>query len=234
MADMDLLEKLRKIKALADDAKDDHECQTALLMFQRLLAKNGLDAAEVQMEGEPDETPEEIDLHSAARIESWLHYLHSAVAKHFRCVPVCTLLRRDGKTARQTLQFVGHRRDAAIAKEAFQTALAAAGRLYRRHELATLERDAMLYALGGVKPLKPSRSRYMMGFAMGLQSAYCQQEAKSTFDIILTVPADVQAAVAGYKNKSLRASVSKRDGNASAGYADGFSVGSGNCLPQES
>ena len=231
MADMELLEKLRKIKALAEDAKDDHECQTAMLMFQRLLAKNGLDAAEVPVESEPEGKPEEIDLHSAARIENWLRYLHSVVASHFRCVPVGARQRRGGKTVTQTLQFIGHKRDVTIAAEAFNTALAAAGKLYRRHELAMLEDTALAYGFDDAKQLKPNRSRYMMGFAMGLQAAYRRQEAENTLGIILTVPADVLAATDGLKHRRLHANVPRQDGNASAGYADGVSVGSGNRLP---
>lgn len=233
MPNQDLLEKLRKIKALADEAKDDHECQTAMLMFQRLLTKNGLDTAEVQINGDPEETPEEIDLHSAARIENWMHYLHSAVAKHFRCVPVCTALRRNGKLIRRTLQFLGHKRDATIAAEAFQTALAAAGRLYRRHELAMLEDAALSYDRCAGNQLKPSRSHYMIGFAAGLQDAYRRQEADSTFGIIITIPADVLAAADDYKGIRLHTSAAKRDGNTSAGYTDGFNVGRGDRLPQE-
>lgn len=231
MPDQDLLEKLRKIKALADEAQDDHECQTAMLMFQRLLTKNGLCAAQVQVEAQPEETPDTVDLVQVRRVDTWLKYLYCVLAKHFRCVAVEHHTVNAQWEKVRTLQFIGLPRDVTIAAQAFQTALAAAGRLYERHELRALEDEALAYDTGLPAPDKPNRGRYMMGFAMGLHAAYRRQEAESTFAITLTTPADVLAAVAGFRDgKAADPRKVKRDGNTGVGYADGFNVGRGDRL----
>ncbi len=233
MADAELLERLRKIKALADDAQDDHECQTAMLMFQRLLEKNGLDVAEVDAAAPESERPEETDVFAGVRIEKWRHCLHVEIASHFRCIPVTMRKWRSGQPDMQTLQFIGHRRDAAIAKEAFQTALSASERLYSRHKLRMLEQEALgeWWSRGDT----PNFSRYMLGFALGLEAAYKQQEAETTFDIILTTPPDVREFVdgMGLQKRTYNAHDAPQDGNTHAGYADGFNVGRGDRLPEQ-
>jgi hypothetical protein len=237
MPDTELLEKLKKIKALADEAQDDHECQTAMMMFQRLLTKNGLDVAEV--EAMPDtcaEKPEETDVYEGTRIEKWRHYLHMVIAQHFRCIPV-TMTRYTGlrmEQHKQILQFIGHRRDVQIAAEAYATALAAGERLYSRHRLRVLEAEAFgdvvtLRSLGGT----PNYSRYMLGFGLGMEAAYKRQEAEATFDIILTTPSDVLEHVKGFRKRTFNAKAAPQDGNTSAGYADGFNVGYGDRLTEQ-
>ena len=230
LPDNDLLERLRKIKALADEAQDDHECQTAMLMFQRLLTKNGLDVVEIDVPTPADEPPAEVDVHSGQRIDTWMHYLHCVIANHFGCVPVTQKCGRGSRLVMQTLLFIGHSRDTTIAAQAFTTALAAADRLYSRHQLRAMEDAALSFGFGMRAPDKPNRGRYMLGFADGLQAAYRQQEAESTFDIILTTPADVLAAVAGFANRKFNIRACKQDGNTEAGYGDGFNVGRGDRL----
>ena len=68
-----LLDKLRKVKALADDAKDEAEGTAALLAFQRLLSKNGLSEQEVQIEldGEDEDEVNRVESLSRAHLESW-------------------------------------------------------------------------------------------------------------------------------------------------------------------
>lgn len=231
MVDAELFEKLRKIKALADDAKDDHECETAMLMFQRLMEKNGLDASAIEVE-EERQALDEVDIYQGLRVENWLHYLHSTIAKHFRCVAVVSISPRVGTNAK-TLQFIGHARDAAIAKEAFSAACSAAEHLFSRYKLqmaideAMADSEMMFFkrAMG-----KVNRSRYMLGFGFGLNAAYKRQEASSEFGIILTTLSDVLAAVEHMPTRATDVSAPRGDSNVIAGYSDGLNVGLGDRL----
>lgn len=221
-----LLEKLRRIKALADDAKNDHECQTAMMMFQKLLAKHGLTASEVTFEEEREEV-DKISVHNGTRIETWLHYLHCIIAKHFRCVPVTkSAYRGSGKNRYQTLQFIGHSADVEIAAEAFKTAKLCADRMYARRVRVELENEAL-----GYPSRKIDKNKYFTGFGFGLETAYKKQEAETTFDIILATPADVLEAVSGFRQKSRSVDCVAGDASAEAGFVDSNNVGRGNALP---
>ncbi len=229
-----LLEKLSKIKALADEALDTHECQTALLMYQQLLDKHGLNSADVEITAAMQaETIEEVAVYTGQRIAKWMRYLYTTVAKHHRCIAASCKVFRGSAVCRQTLQFIGHKQDAEIAAEAFKTALDAAFRLYNRYQLQKAASDTCLTLPGHGQSEHSNRSRYMMGFAHGLEAAYRQQEAETTFDIIITVPADVREHVSGYGKHTIRNDVPITDSNVIAGYNDGFNIGRGDRLAEQ-
>jgi hypothetical protein len=221
MVDEVLREKLRKIKALADDGKNEAECQTALLMFQRLLAKNGLSEREVALDDLPDEKEEvtETSVFAGSKIPKWLRVLYITVAEHFRCAPVAE--RTMGFTS---LLFIGHEKDAAIAAEAFFAAKSAAVRLSVDYEMECLINEAEK----GI-PYSFDRNNYLFGFAKGVDAAYRRQEAENCTGLIIVKPADVIEATRKYSTKAFRYGESN-DHSTLAGFRDGESVGRGNAL----
>ncbi len=229
-----LLEKLSKIKTLADEAQDTHECQTALLMYQQLLNKHGLSSADVELTAAMQaETIEEVAVYTGRRIAKWMRYLYTTVAKHHRCVAAINKVLRGSTVYWQTLQFIGHKQDAEIAAEAFKTALDAAFRLYNRYLLQKAASSTCFALPGNGQSERNNRSRYMMGFAHGLEAAYRQQEAETTFDIIIMVPADVREHVSGYGKHTIRDDAPIADSNMVAGYNDGFNIGRGDRLAEQ-
>lgn len=226
MVDEVLLEKLRRVKAIADESKTDHECQTAMMMFQRLLAKHGLTTSEVTFE-EKAEQIDTISIHSSARVEMWLRNLHCVIAKHFRCIPVSRgEYQGSGKNRIMTLQFIGHSADAEIAAEAFKTAKLCAERMYARRVRVALENEAL-----GAPARKIERNKYYIGFGFGLEAAYKQQEAEATFDLIITTPSDVLEAVSSFKNVKHHFNAQRGNESVESGFMDGNNVGRGNALP---
>lgn len=83
-----VIEKLRKIQAVIEDAKNDHEAQVAMMMFQRLLDKNGLTESDVDAYHVEDETVNEVEVFTASRVATWKKLLHAYIARHFRCLPL--------------------------------------------------------------------------------------------------------------------------------------------------
>lgn len=235
-----LLEKLSRVRALADDAKNEHEGRTAMLMFQRLLDKHGLNVSDVEVYEGSAQQGEQIDTQAAfgaQRVETWIALLHVTIAKHFRCVPAIERKYRGaGKNRYSTLQFIGHTTDAQIAAEAFKTALTVADRMFARYELERLQTEALMPVFSSLLLPKETpremRNGYYVGFVSGLEAAYKQQEAETTFDIIITTPADVLEAVKGYKSRNISANGGGQRGSESeaAGYKDGFNVGKGDRL----
>lgn len=224
MIDEGLREKLRRIKALADDGKNEAECQTALLMFQKLLAKNGLSESEVVLDDLPDEKEEVIEqsIHNAPKIPQWLRILYISIAEHFRCVAVSQ--RAMGNTS---LLFVGHEKDASIAAQAFYAAKSAAARLSADYELECLINEAD----NGI-PNRFNRGSYLIGFARGVDAAYRRQEAENCTSLIIVTPPDVVEATKKLSTAKFRCD-DPCDDSALAGYYDGENVGRGNVLRRD-
>lgn len=224
MIDEGLREKLRRIKALADDGKNEAECQTALLMFQKLLAKNRLSESEVILDDPPDETEEVIEqsIHSAPRIPQWLRILYISIAEHFRCIAVSK--RVMGNTS---LLFVGHEKDASIAAQAFYAAKCAAARLCADYEL-----ECLINEVDNGIPNRFNRESYLIGFSRGVDAAYRRQEEGNCTSLIIVTPPDVVEATKRLSKVKHNFS-DPCDDSALSGYYDGENVGRGNVLRRD-
>lgn len=225
MIDEALLEKLRRVKALADDSNSEHECQTALLMFQKLLKKHGLSERDVPIE----ETAAEEEIKTAkayenTRIPLWVRHLYCMVAKHFCCVAINNTS-RCWRVTHQTLTFVGHESDASIAQAAFEAAYCAAQRMCDE-EQANVNYIAKCFG----KRKDFNRLDYLMGFVMGMNAAYSKQEAENETGLIITTPADVLLTVEGLPSETHRVRQPRSNEAVSAGYVDGNNVGRGDTL----
>lgn len=212
MIDEKLLAKLRKIKALADEASDTEECHTALLMYQKLLAENDLAEAEVAIDAAEGEEVEELETFEAGRICGYVRLLHAFCAQHFRCI---SGLRRT--ETGHCLFFVGHARDTIIAKSAFITALEAGKRL-----ADIRKREHTDYRF--------NKNQYLLAFAYGFNEALERHEADNELSLAIVTPADVRAHCAGYRKARPIEGDIYAAREALLGHADGKSVGKGNAI----
>lgn len=225
----ELFEKLRKLKALAEDAANTNEAEAALLAFQRLLAKNGLSEADVALSDEK-QTSEKVDesvVHSGKRVPQWIDMIHTTIAGHFRCVGI---LHRDKLHGITHLQFFGHTTDVLIASQAFQSAIAAAHRLCAEQELKAIE-DSVLDGCDD----DFNKNNYLIGFAMGLDRAYHHAKANDkSLALIIQTPEDVIAAAneltGGRTQKARPLNPLIFGASFCIGFDDGEAVGSGDRL----
>ncbi len=226
MIDEALLEKLRHIKALADDGQCEHECQTALLMFQKLLKKHGLSERDVPIDDAAKEEIKKEQVYENASVPLWVRYLHNIVARHFRCMPVSDRYTRAGRTTRQVLTFIGHENDTRIAQAAFDAAYHAAQRMCAERQ-AIAQRARKLF---GGATLAFNNTDYLIGFVNGIDEAYKNQEAESGTALIVTTPSDVLAAVEDLPTQRHRMRETRNLDSAQAGYIDGNNIGRGDAL----
>lgn len=217
-----LLEKLRKVKALADDAKDEAEGTAALLAFQRLLSKNGLSEQEVQIEldGEDDADVNRVESLSRAKLESWQVSIHAAMAEHFRCKSMITNSYASGRRV-QILKYVGMVTDPLLATEAFKSAIAVVSAMWKKKKKEYMGRYYNETA---------ARNSYMIGFRHGMVTAFKEQEAKKELGLILVRDKRVDESMADLKKVRNRRVTVDGSGLREAGFTDGNNFGKGNAL----
>ncbi|MBR1585961.1 MAG: DUF2786 domain-containing protein [Clostridia bacterium] len=231
MTDEKLFDKLRKLKRLAEDGKNDAECQAALLAFQRLLTKNNLSEADVNLSDvAPKETVEEVIVHQGGRIYDWIKIIHSTIAENFRCIGTIT---HNKLLHEASLEFYGHTTDVLIASRTFEAAINAAYRLAKECEARFLA-DSVLNDM----PYSFDRFHYLKGFAIGLDEAYKRARRNDgELALIIQTPQDVRDAVDkiadGKHNIRMGIDPFEYDDSFMSGYDDGENVGAGNRIGKE-
>lgn len=179
---------LHKVRALLNLARnggdpDSNEAQSALLMAQRFMAKNGIDELEV---GETPEVslPKEVLDDYATEFEKlswWKKSLGRVIAQNFRCYSY--LNKRKGYTR---LAFMGLKQDAEIAIIAFSFATDYI-RLGADHFMKAYRKTYVLQQ--GIRPAisqqRAVRNNYVEGWISGLEAQYSQQVSKEGWGLVL-------------------------------------------------
>lgn len=213
-----LKERLQKIRAIADGATNEHECSTALLMYQKLMKENHLTEEEVFVEEQKTKiTSEEVS--NQPRQVEWKHQLYVATANHYRCLPY-TIKNDDSISYRMA----GLKEDVLIAMNAYETTVTAAVRLAdeKKHaDPAFCRRD------------------FLRGFVIGVIDAYEQQEKndKELHELIVSRPPEIKEYLENVENINV-----KKVGwtqmrptqtiETKMGWKSGYNVGKGNIIPQ--
>lgn len=223
----ELMDKLRKIKALADDAKDENEGIAALLAYQRLLTRNGLNEQDVDVELDDDgEEVNRVDCLTRSRVDVWKIMLHNTIGQHFRCMTLSDKSRKwAGSYIKkvETLKYVGMGQDPYLASQAFNTAVKVASALWNQKKHDFIRR-------GNDSPA--AKNTYMSGFNEGMQKAFMEQEAREELGLILVRDKRVDESLSGLKTFTRRFSMDSNRGIRDAGYTDGNNFGRGNALPK--
>ena len=149
----DIVEKIKKLLALADDSKNnsDEEAKAAMLKAQALMAKYDISVEEVEEQEEPEYAHEmcEHKWDYAYRIP-----LAHVLSENFRCKTYCR-----GKR----IVFMGHPSDAKICKATFEFAYSF---IQKRGNQIYNKRYSMGY------PTKGVFNSYANGFISGLKEAF--------------------------------------------------------------
>ena len=161
-----VIDKIKKLLALANDGANDNEAQAALLMAQKLMAKHNVHVEVSDMKETVAYAQEEcVHRYDAAYRKPLAH----VIADNFRC----KFFLRGNQVV-----FFGRDFDARVAKEAFEYAYEFAMREGNKLENAAYSK------YGSARGV---HSSYTAGFIAGLKSAL---EAQSTALIVVT-PQDV-------------------------------------------
>jgi|GEM_PF-2492048 len=164
-----VLDKVRKLRRVAERTTNRHEAENALLLAQRLMAEHDLAEAEaggVQEGGDVHA----VDADLTGRAVAWRVALAHAVAPNFRCLFYLDRVadRADGRRA-TVIRFVGRQRDVAVAVEVYQQAAHAAGRLAAAHVQERRREDGWGLSPAGARILGTS---FLKGFASGLTQRF--------------------------------------------------------------
>lgn len=172
-----VLEKIKKLFALAENNPSEEEAKSAALMAQKLMVENDIAMWEVEgvdLNKKEEIGEEEVDVPA----KKWKYTLAHIVADNFR---VKFFLRGKG-----TFIFYGHKTDAKIAIETFKYLFNTGDKLGKR-----LQYEARC-------AYQETRNVYnscVMGFCSGVREALAEQSKA----LMVVVPEDVKEA---YKERS--------------------------------
>jgi len=196
-----VIDKVRKALALANDNPNDSEAHTAMLLAQRLLAKNGLTLKDVEGEQESlKKVVQENIIPNSGRIPWWKKQLAMVISDNFKCK--CFTVNYGNYNS--AIAYFGLEDDVMIAKEVYQYAENILDKLATRY-VQKLYRDG--------KETKGMRNEYMYGFMNGLKEKFKEQVEKNDWGLIIVTDALVEQR---YSEKKFRKA-------SSSGIQPGFS-----------
>lgn len=228
MPDNGYHDKIRKVLAMLEGVKTPGEAQAASLALQRLMARSGLTAEQVDALGaENVQFPVTQDgVYIGTNDVAWKKMLATVIGENFRCEAIACSAERNARM--KTVVFVGHKDDVQVASECYRATIKAAQRCFKRYSKWRTERRCPIDARSA-----KVRNSYYVGFVEGLDDAYSRQlEEIPELAISLQVPSDVRAFV-GLMNlgegRKPRIDAGIR-GIRSNGYEDGYRYGTGRTL----
>ncbi len=178
-----VVEKVVKMLRLARRAGTEAEAHTALTLAQKLMYTH--DIAEHELDADAGQAPPEpIDdrvVEDSAHHVPWKEYLAAIVAENFRCAYIISESRSTGKVR---LVFIGRRKDAAVAGEAYAAGAMVAAHL--AHICAIKRPDAEKAA---------AHASFLTGFLKGLADRFAANAASSAL-LVIAEPAVTDHAVA--------------------------------------
>ena len=214
-------ERMRRIIALIEGAKTEHEAIAATLALQRVMESTGFTVEEV-MEREKDavhtsETARE------SKMEPWVRTLASVVSRNFRC-EVLIVRHSSGTKKRFSLEFFGLPDDVVVARNTFIALRRAAGNCYRSWAAGLGERYRDIYTN---RILTYHRNSYYLEFVSGVAHALDgQRQSSEETALALCVPAAVTSVMESRRTGSMRrGKLCYGEGDAyESGWSDGQSV----------
>lgn len=216
-----LLQRVRKLRAVAEGTTNRHEAENALLLAQRLLVEH--DLAETDAASATDGAIEARDVEQTGRPVAWRVELAGAVAPNFRCLHYLRRTRDAGQLQTTTIRFVGRQADVALAAEVYRQAGESACRLAAAH---VAERRRVLPCRLSPGQVRTLGTSFLLGFASGLARRFAEQRARhQEWALVLARAPEVDAAMAellGPNAGTWRARGGPREGRA---WGAGFSAG---------
>lgn len=191
------------------------ESQSAMLMAQKLMAKHGLDMADVDTEGEESK---EVVHEGVTPIEKtiwWKKSLANVVAENFKCICYISTYRGRGGSK---IVFLGLKSDVEIAKEVFNFAVDSI--VYHTEKYARKKMRSE-----GYTDTRGLRNDFMKGYIRGLRDKFEEQKKQcEELALALVIDKEVQEEAENMNFKKGRRSDVSSSGNQqaiSSGYNQG-------------
>lgn len=206
-----VLDKVRKMLALAGNNPSEEEAQSAMLLAQKLMVKHNLTMDDVEVPNEEKEVTEET-VTGFTRTPWWYKSLGSIIAGNFKCE--CFYRNRNGQSS---VRFLGLAEDVQIAKEIYKYAFDSIN--YHARKYVRRVRDN-----GG--NTKGVRNDFVVGYLEGLKAKFEEQKEanKEDWGLVLVLDPAVQDVLDNMKFTKSKPSRATRQGNAEA-YSSGYKHG---------
>lgn len=219
MLNENILRKVRKALALANNNPSEQEAQSAMLMAQRVLAEHGLSIQDVE---EPEDKQDKNVVHEHAteygRTIWWKKHLSATVAENFRCFSYINTRRGASQ-----IRFVGLDSDVSLAIEIFKFACEAI-----QYHLSKYRQDIKESGYWK-KEITYMVNDYLRGYLHGLDQKFKEQVAKNNWGLVLVKDALVvqeRESMNMKKGKPTGASFGGNHGAYERGFTDGKSFDS--------
>lgn len=180
-----LIERIRKLLALAGNNPSEEEAHAALAHAQTLAAREGLALEDIEAAAPPE--PGEAELHRGTRAPPWWHRdIAAIVARNFRCQAISRRLRHNWTAT----VLVGMPQDLEVATYVWSTARRMAGQQARAY-IASRSEEAQAGGLFWSSKLsRRLRNDYLAGWVSGLEQAFRRNvEAEDLAPMLIRDPA---------------------------------------------
>lgn len=173
-----IIERIRKLLAIAGDPSSPSEAENAMCKAQELLVRHRLTLRDVEAR-ENEEKIDEISVYKASRASAWRWTLAAHIAEGFRCKGF-SRKNWDSNTGQRYshIMFLGREEDVAVAQSVFEFACIVGQELARNNPLG-----------------KVSSRSFLMGFAVGVGARLREQREKNAeWGIVLACDPQVEKA----------------------------------------
>lgn len=170
----DIIRKIKKCLALANDGKSSDESDTAMLLAQKLMAKNNISMQDVEYQKE-NHTKNVVEGSGTeyTKLQWWMKSLANTIGENFRCY---SFIRNwEGKTK---IIFLGLETDVAICKVVYEYAV------------DSIKFFSDMYikmrGVGGKRGTTIAiKNDYIAGYLLGLKDKFKQQIEKEGWGLVL-------------------------------------------------
>ena len=197
-----IIERVKKLLAVAQDNPSQGEAENAMLKAQELLALHRMTMEDVEQK---PQGVERVTVYAASRSARWREILGVAIADNFRCF--CYLSRSSRRCLSQ-IMFAGYPEDVDVARAVFQFACAVAAGLTKERKLVAAAAE---------------KNNFLNGFAEGVWNALESQKETKAEEWGLVLVLDPELAQARDDMKS--AKVRRKEPDKDSSYAQGFFEG---------
>lgn len=188
-----IIEKIKGLLALANDHKNDEECQTAFIMAQKLMVKYDISSSEI--EGQED--VKEVSKGQATAYKTlywWERQLANIITENFKVTWYYSNKVFEGESRkRRAIIFLGFESDVALAQEMYVLAYDVFTFYVRNFVDGYYKENHLTRERTFTAELKNSFTR---GFLSGLKEKFEEQvsQMQQEYGLVRMVPAEVTAA----------------------------------------
>jgi len=182
-SNLDIITKIQKVLALANNNPSMEEGQTAMVLAQKLMIENNISMSDVSItEIKIKEVVDEI-IEESTKSKWWHSNLACVISKNFKCATYIHRNRKDGLT---NIKFVGLKNDVELAKQVYLYAIKIISYNCKKY---IISESRTRISTKGIK------NEYLLGFLQGLTDKFAEQIKNNNWGLIIVQDPIVQDVI---------------------------------------